>query len=162
MLNEVKSKSALLNDTSIEIAELIKEVLADQFVLYTKARNYHWNVTGSQFYNLHSAFEKIYDELAEDIDSTAERIRTLGLKAPGTMQEFLNLSSLKEEPGKYPEASVMVQKIVSDFEAIIGKLDSSAHKMQNEFRDEVTAGMFYGLMEKYQKTVWMLTSLIEE
>ena len=78
------------------------------------------------------------------------------------MQEFLSLSSLKEEPGKYPEASVMVQKIVSDFEAIIGKLDSSAHKMQNEFRDEVTAGMFYGLMEKYQKTVWMLTSLIEE
>ena len=162
MLNEVKSKSAVLNNASIEIAELTKEVLADQFVLYTKARNYHWNVTGSQFYNLHSAFEKIYDQLAEDIDSVAERIRTLGLKAPGTMQEFLSLSSLKEEPGKYPEASVMVQKIVSDFEAIIGKLDSSAHKMQNEFRDEVTAGIFYGLMEKYQKTVWMLKSLIEE
>ena len=162
MLNEVKSKSALLNDTSIEIAELIKEVLADQFVLYTKARNYHWNVTGSQFYNLHSAFEKIYDELAEDIDSTAERIRTLGLKAPGTMQEFLSLSSLKEEPGKYPEASIMVQKTISDFEVIVGKLDSSAHKMQNDYQDEVTAGMFYGLMEKYQKTVWMFKSLIEE
>ena len=151
---------AVLNNVKIEIAELIKEVLADQYVLYTKARNYHWNVTGPQFYNLHNEFEKIYDGLADDIDVVAERIRTLGLKAPGTMQEFLNLSSLKEEPGKYPQGSEMVQSVVDDFEVIIAKLDINGHKMQNEFNDEVSAGLFYGLIEKYQKTVWMLNSLL--
>lgn len=159
-LKKEEMMEAVLNDVKVKIAELIKEVLADQYVLYTKARNYHWNVTGPQFYNLHNEFEKIYDGLADDIDVVAERIRALGLKAPGTMKEFLDLSSLKEEPGKYPQGSDMVQLIVDDFEVIIAKLDINAHKMQSEFNDEVSAGMFYSLMEKYQKTVWMLNSVL--
>jgi starvation-inducible DNA-binding protein len=140
----------------------MKEVLADQFVLYTKARNYHWNVTGPQFFGLHAAFEKIYDELAEDIDNVAERIRVLGFKAPGTLAEFLSLTSLQEEPDKYPNHLDMVKTIVNDFESIIDKLYSTASKMQNEFKDEVSAGMFYSLVEKYQKTVWMLKSMLEK
>lgn len=152
----------ILNETKVEITELMKEVLADQFVLYTKARNYHWNVTGPHFYTLHNTFEKIYDELAEDIDSVAERIRALGSKAPGTMKEFLSISTLREEPGKYPDYLLMVQNIVNDFETVIVKSNSAASKMQNEYTDEVSASMFYGLVEKYQKTVWMLKSMLEK
>jgi len=155
-------KTEVSNNANVEISELMKEVLADQFVLYVKARNYHWNVTGPQFYGLHAVFEKIYDELSDDIDSVAERIRFLGSKAPGTMKEFWELSTLEEETGKYPEYPVMVQSIVTDFETIIEKLNSAAHKMQNAWNDEVSAGMFYGLMEKYQKTVWMMRSLLEK
>ena len=155
-------KTTVLNEAKVEISELMKEILADEFVLYTKARNYHWNVTGPHFYGLHSAFEKIYDELAEDIDAVAERIRVLGSKAPGTLKEFLTLSTLNEEPGKYPDHLSMVQNIVNDFEIVIDKLNSAASKMQNEFSDEVSAGMFYGFVEKYQKTVWMLKSLLEK
>lgn len=150
------------HNANVEISELMKEVLADQFVLYVKARNYHWNVTGPQFYGLHSAFENIYVELAEDIDKVAERIRALGLKVPGTMQEFWELSTLEENAGNYPEYSAMVQIIINDFETIIEKLNSSAHKIQNPLNDEVSAGMFYGFMEKYQKKVWMLRSLLEK
>jgi starvation-inducible DNA-binding protein len=150
-----------LKETDVEIIQLINEILADQFVLYTKARNYHWNVTGPLFYNLHAAFEKIYDGLAEDIDSVAERIRTLGYKTPGTMHEFLSLSSLKEEPGKYPVHSVMVKNIVNDFETVIQKLNSTAVKLQDNHNDEISAGMFYGMAEKYQKTVWMLRATLE-
>ncbi len=155
-------KTTVLNEVKVEISELMKEILADEFVLYTKARNYHWNVTGPHFYGLHGAFEKIYDELAEDIDVIAERIRVLGSKTPGTLKEFLNLSTLNEEPGKYPDHLSMVQNIVNDFEIVIDKLNSAAYKMQNEFSDEVSAGMFYGFVEKYQKTVWMLKSLLEK
>ncbi|MFH1195845.1 MAG: DNA starvation/stationary phase protection protein [bacterium] len=153
-------KSVILNNVNVEVSELMKEILADQFVLYTKARNYHWNVTGPQFYGLHAAFENIYDGLADDIDSIAERIRVLGVKAPGTMAEFLELSSLKEVPGEHPEQFVMVQNILDDFEVIIGKLDAAAHKMLSELSDEVSAGMLYSLVEKYQKTVWMLKSTL--
>ncbi len=166
MLNEIKSrtagKTAELNETKVEISELMKAVLADQFVLYTKARNYHWNVTGPQFYELHNAFEKIYDELAEDIDAVAERIRVLGSKAPGTLKEFLTLSTLQEEPGNYPQPPAMVQNIVNDFETVTDKINSAAVKMQSDFNDEVSAGMFYGLVGKYQKTVWMMKSLLEK
>lgn len=146
------------NKFNNQIAEMLKAVLADQFLLYTKSRNYHWNVTGPNFYGLHAVFEKIYDELAEDLDAIAERIRTLGLKAPGTLKEFSELTSIKEEPGKYPAQSVMVQNITKDLETIIEEMKSAANKMQNDFKDEVTAGMFYSLIEKYQKTVWMLKS----
>ena len=145
-----------------EISELMHKVLADQFVLYVKARNYHWNVTGPQFYALHGVFENIYDELADDIDKVAERIRSLGMKTPGTMKEFWELSSLEEKPGNYPESLTMVQEIANDFETIIEKFKSSAYKMQNSLDDDVSAGMLYGLMEKYQKTVWMLKSFLEK
>jgi starvation-inducible DNA-binding protein len=155
-------KTTVLSESKVEISGLMKELLADQFVLYTKARNYHWNVTGPNFYGLHSAFEKIYDELAEDIDTLAERIRILGSKAPGTLKEFLTLSTLNEEPGKYPDHLSMVQNIVNDLEIVIDKSNTAASKIQNEFDDEVTAGMFYGFVEKYQKTVWMLKSLLEK
>lgn len=149
-------------ETKIEISELMKEILADQFILYTKARNYHWNVTGPHFYGFHAAFEKIYDELAEDIDAVAERIRVLGSKAPGTLKEFLSLSTLQEEPGKYSNHLSMVQNIVNDLDTVIEKLNSAAYKIQNDFNDEVTAGMFYSLIEKYEKTNWMLKSLLEK
>jgi len=150
------------NTPGTEISELMKEILADQFVLYVKARNYHWNVTGPQFYGLHAVFENIYDELAEDIDKVAERIRSLGMKAPGTMKEFWELSSLEEKPGNIPESSVMVQEILTDFETIIEAIKSSANKMQSSLNDEVSAGMLYGFMEKYQKMVWMMKSFLEK
>ena len=86
MISEIK------NEVKVEVAELLKPVLADQFVLYTKARNYHWNVTGNMFFALHEKFEELYDELANDIDEVAERIRTLGVYSPGSLNEFLKIS----------------------------------------------------------------------
>ncbi len=135
---------------------LMNVILADQFMLYTKARNYHWNVTGPNFFGLHAAFEKIYDGLADDIDAIAERIRVLGANAPGTLREFLALTSIAEEAGTYPAQSVMVKNITADLEAITGTIASAAKKIQNDLHDEVTAGMLYALIEKYEKTVWML------
>ena len=144
-----------------QTADLLKSILADQFLLYSKSRNYHWNVTGPNFYGLHAVFEKIYDELAEDVDSIAERIRAIGFKTPGTLKEFLELTSINEEPGEYPAQSAMVQNIINDFETLIEKMKSGSNKIQNDFKDDVTAGMFYSLIEKYQKTVWMLKATNE-
>ena len=144
-----------------QTADLLKSVLADQFLLYSKSRNYHWNVTGPNFYGLHAVFEKIYNELAEDVDSIAERIRAIGFKTPGTLKEFLELTSINEEPGEYPAQSAMVQNIINDFETLIEKMKSGSNKIQNDFKDDVTAGMFYSLIEKYQKTVWMLKATNE-
>ncbi|MBE2280423.1 MAG: DNA starvation/stationary phase protection protein [Ignavibacteriaceae bacterium] len=148
-------------ETAKLTADLLTVVLADEVVLYTKARNYHWNVKGIHFFGLHSLFEKIYDELAEDIDNIAERILTLGYNAPGTMTEFLKLSSIKEHPGQYPEATVMVQNFLEDYESVTNKINRTAKKVQDEFADDVTAGMLFGLVEKYQKTAWMIKSVLK-
>ncbi len=148
------------NNINVEIAEVLKYILADQFVLYTKARNYHWNVRGEQFFKLHELFEKLYDELADDVDEVAERIRSLGVYAPGTMSEFLKLSQISEKENYYPAADEMVRSFTSDYELVTNRIIENATKIQDEYRDEITAGLLYGLAQKYQKNIWMLKSLI--
>ena len=84
------------------VIKILSTLLADEYVLYTKARNYHWNVVGMQFNELHKFFQSLYEELNEYVDDVAERIRTLGGNAVATLKEFLELTRLKEHPGEYP------------------------------------------------------------
>lgn len=152
--------NTLSNEAKFKIAEMLKPILADQFVLYTKARNYHWNVTGNMFFTLHIKFEELYNELAIDIDETAERIRTYGMNAPGTMSEFLKLSELKEEvEGKYPDQFSMANNISFDYDKLAQRINQVAMKIQKEYGDEITAGKLYSVAERYEKHSWLLKSL---
>src|ERR671911_715774 len=81
------------------VVELLQKLLADEYVLYTKTRNYHWNVVGPQFNDLHKFFEDQYNQLNEIVDDVAERARALGGHALGTMTEFLKDTRLKEQTG---------------------------------------------------------------
>ncbi len=93
------------------IGEEMKRFLADTYILYVMTQNFHWNVTGPLFHSLHSLFEKQYVELAEAADLIAERIRALGLFAPGTLRDFTELSSLHEDT-QIPEAEEMIQRLI--------------------------------------------------
>src|SRR5467141_5238125 len=84
------------------VVKLLTPLLADEYVLYTRTRNYHWNVVGPQFNDLHKFFEGQYGELNEVIDDVAERARTLGGAATASLTEFRDASRLKEHPGQYP------------------------------------------------------------
>lgn len=153
-------KNVISAENKIKIAELLIPILADQFVLYTKARNYHWNITGNMFFTLHTKFEELYNELAIDIDETAERIRTYGLNAPGTMGEFIKLSGLKEEEaGKYPVQNQMADNIANDYEFLASRITEVALRLQKDYNDEITAGKLYGVAERYEKHAWLLKSL---
>jgi len=81
------------------IAQGLKHLLADSYTLYLQTHNFHWNVTGPQFRELHLLFEEHYTELAVAVDDIAERIRTLGVIAPGTYREFAELSKIAETDG---------------------------------------------------------------
>ena len=150
------------NQKTNEVIEEMNVILADQFILYTKLRNYHWNVTGPYFYPLHATFEQLYDEMALDVDAVAERIRTLGYKAPASLGEYLKLTTLKEDAGINPGYTEMVGNLAGDYMSVSIKLNSTAKKFQDNLNDEVSAGMFYGLVEKYQKHVWMLKAVLEK
>jgi len=153
-------KNIIDKETKAKITEMLKPILADQFVLYTKVRNYHWNVTGNMFFTLHVKFEELYNELAIDVDETAERIRTYGLNAPGTMGEFLKLTALKEEAaGKYPNQFEMAKNVAKDYEFLAAKINDAGLKAQKEFGDEITAGKLYSVAERYEKHAWMLNSI---
>ena len=82
-----------------KIAEGLKHLLADSYTLYLQTHNFHWNVSGPQFRELHLMFEEHYTELAVAVDDIAERIRTLDVAAPGTYKEFARLSTIEEVEG---------------------------------------------------------------
>ena len=143
------------------LQKILAALLADEYVLYTKTRNYHWNVVGPQFNDLHKFFESQYDALNEVVDEVAERARTLGGPAIGTLAEFVKLARLKEPPGQYPDAKQMIANLVADHEAIVRTLRGDLATAMDKLGDAGTSDFLTGRMEKHEKMAWMLRSFLE-
>ena len=139
------------------IAEGLKALLADSYTLYLQTHNFHWNVMGPQFRELHLMFEEHYTELATAVDEIAERIRTLGVAAPGTYKAFAALSSIEEVEG-VPAAKEMVARLTTGHEQIVKTCRSVLAKAQ-EADDESTAALVSDRMRVHEKTAWMLRAL---
>ena len=114
------------------IAAQLAKLLADTYTLYLKTHNFHWNVTGPQFNTLHLMTETQYTELALAVDQIAERIRALGLPAPGSYAEFAKLAA------------------------------RDAVAAADEASDEPTLDLLTQRMQVHEKTAWMLRSMLEE
>ena len=140
--------------------QLLTKVLANANVLYTKTRNYHWNVVSPDFKELHSLFQEHYEQMAEAIDEIAERIRILGSKAIGTHLEFTKHATLKEFPGEYPDAKTMVKNLLIDHESLIRELREDVKKCEEEFEDKSTSDFLSQLMQAHEKNAWMLRSYL--
>ncbi len=141
------------------IADGLAHLLADSYTLYLKTHNYHWNVTGPMFQTLHLMFETQYTELALAVDLIAERIRSLGEKAPGSYTEFSKLSSIKEAVGAV-SAQDMIKDLVKAQESVI-KTARSIFPVADEAHDEATADLLTQRIQLHEKTAWMLRSLLE-
>jgi starvation-inducible DNA-binding protein len=151
-----------LSDANREgVVNLLTPLLADEYVLYTKTRNYHWNVVGPHFAALHKVFEAQYDALEGFVDEIAERIRQLGAPSPGTMAEFTAAARLRERPGEYPDARGMIAALVADHEAVIRALRADLATAQEKFGDAGTGDFLTGLMEKHEKMAWLLRANLE-
>lgn len=137
-----------------EISDGLKRLLADSYTLYLQTHNFHWNVTGMQFRELHLMFEEHYTELAIAVDDIAERIRTLDVPAPGTYKEFSKLSSINEVDG-VPPSSEMVELLTKGHEQVI-KTARKVLKVAQEADDESTASLVSDRMRIHEKTAWML------
>lgn len=144
-----------------EVIDILNTLLADEYVLYTKTRNYHWNITGPQFHDLHEFFRKQYEELDEMADNIAERARQLGGSSLGTLSEFLDKARIKEHPNEYPNARTMISNLLDDHETIIRKLRIDADATADKYHDMGTNDFLIGLMEQHEKMAWMLRSFLE-
>lgn len=138
----------------IEISDGLKKLLADSYTLYLQTHNFHWNVTGIHFRELHLMFEEHYTELAIAVDDIAERIRTLDVPAPGTYKEFSKLSSIKEVDG-VPGSLEMVELLTKGHEQVI-KTSRKVLKIAQNADDESTAALVSDRMRVHEKTAWML------
>ncbi len=138
------------------VTDLLSEALANEVTLYTKTRKFHWNVSGESFMELHKLFENHYKQLEESIDEVAERISKLGSKTIGTMEEFGKLSSVKEQPGKYPSSKEMMKELLTDHETIIVLLRKSVDDCTEKYEDAGTTDFLTGLMEEHETIAWTL------
>ena len=149
-------------DNRQAVITLLQTVLANLSVIYTKTRNYHWNMTGPRFHTMHLFFEAQYKELGKAADAVAERTRSLGGFSIGTLTEFQKLSVIKEEPGVRPPIDGMIQTLVKDHETIIKGLREDIDKCDDDYEDTGTADFLTGLMEQHEKLAWMLRAHLDD
>lgn len=159
---EIERSKALTEKQQRGVVKFLKVLLATESVLYTRLRNYHWNVTGMDFYALHAAFEDQFNEIADMTDELAERIRQYGANAPGTMDEFIRKARLSEAPGVYPDARTMVTNLAADHEAIVRFLRADIETIGEKFEDIGAADLLTGHLQKHEKMAWMLRMYLDE
>jgi starvation-inducible DNA-binding protein len=143
-----------------KIAKGLSRLLADSYTLYLMTHNFHWNVTGPMFNTLHLMFMGQYTEQWNALDLIAERIRSLGVPAPGTYKEFVKLASIKEVDG-VPKATDMIRLLVAAQEAT-ARTAREVFPLAEKAKDQPTADLLTQRLEVHEKTAWMLRSLLEE
>ncbi len=147
----------LKSGDQLEMVNSLRHLLADSYVLYTKTLNFHWNIEGKLFSQLHEFFKKLYEDFEKANDLLAERIRALGGYSPGSLQEFLTLTQLKESIGqqKRLSSSEMIRILLEDLETIIRSV-RQACTLSDEVNDWGTNNLLAGLIEQQEKNAWML------
>jgi starvation-inducible DNA-binding protein len=141
-----------------DISAGLSRVLADTYTLYLKTHNYHWNVTGPQFNDLHAMFMTQYTELWGAVDLIAERIRSLGHYAPGSYKAFVELSSIKEEEG-VPPATRMLENLLTGHETV-ARTCRDAFPAAEKAHDQPTMDLLTQRLQVHEKTAWMLRSIL--
>ncbi len=141
-----------------KIASGLSQLLADSYTLYLKTHNYHWNVEGPMFNTLHLMFEEHYTELATAVDEIAERIRALGVKAPGSYAAYAKLTSVEEGSGE-ESAEEMIRQLVAGQEAVV-RTAREVFSTAETANDEPTADLLTQRMQIHEKNAWMLRSML--
>lgn len=144
--------------TNKPVTESLKNVLANNYALYLKTQNYHWNVTGPNFKPLHLLFEEQYNDLFAANDMIAERIRTLGEKVPATFGTFSAAAAIKDG-NENADAQTMVKELADDQSVLVDSLKQALSAAQAA-DDEVTIGLVTDRMGVHEKAAWMLRSSV--
>lgn len=154
----MKTNIGITEENSKAVADELAKILADEYVLYTKTRNAHWNVQGPDFFEKHKFFEGQYEQLDDFIDDVAERIRTLGHYSPASLKSFLVLTQLTEMSSEKNDSNGFIKELLSDHESIIITLREHIQTFGDKYHDLGTADFVTGLMENHEKMAWFLRS----
>ncbi len=140
------------------VAEHLSIILADEFLLYSKTLNAHWNIEGPDFHAAHIYLETLYNQQQEIVDTVAEKIRTIGHYAPSQLSKYLELTHLSEKALKKNDSQTFFADLLADHESIIVFLRENINPMAEKLKAEGISDYITGLMEYHQKTAWMLRS----
>ncbi len=147
-------KLGFSSDETREIVDKMNLLLANYHVFYQKLRNFHWNVKGGDFFDLHDKFEELYTSSFNDIDEIAERIRIFGQTPLSTMKDYLANSDIKEV-GTDLSDEAMVQEVLADIETMDSFMIDVIN-VASEAGDVATVDMLNKMVKTIEKEHWML------
>jgi starvation-inducible DNA-binding protein len=142
------------------VALELNKLLANEFVLYTKTRNYHWNIEGPSFLEIHKFFESQFGQLDEIIDSVAERVRSIGHYTEGRLVDYLKLTSLLEN-SNVTDQKMQLKNLLDDHETIIRELRVLITKFADEYKDIGSSDFVTGLLGEHEKMAWFIRSYVK-
>ncbi|GGX11166.1 Dps family protein [Aquimarina muelleri] len=142
---------------SAEIVVALNQLLANYQVQYHKLRNFHWNIEGRDFFELHQEFQNEYNTVKLNIDIIAERIRVFGLKPSMSMTEILAISEIKEVKTDNMSAIGMTTEVLKDFDILHNKMLDVLNAALDA-GDNVTEQIVTDFMRNLEKRNWIFTS----
>ena len=145
-------------EETAEITTALNHVLANYMVHYQKLRNFHWNVKGPDFFDLHEQFEKQYTEAIQNIDDLAERIRIFGETPLSLLKDFLEASEIKETSPHLP-SEIMVRELLSDYRILLQHLFNGV-SVAASHEDSGTEEMLKVFINHTEKNHWMLSAFL--
>lgn len=152
----METRIGISQDNLSKGAHELTSILADEFVLYTKTKNAHWNIEGPDFHSKHLFFESQFGQLDDLVDSVAERIRSLGHYAPASLKSFLGLTHFSEQLHEKNDSEGFIRELLTDHESMIIHLRENINVFANEWKDMGTSDFLTGLLETHEKMAWML------
>jgi starvation-inducible DNA-binding protein len=154
----MKPNIGLTEKNTKAVATQLGQLLADEYILYAKTQNAHWNVEGPDFYAMHKFFEAQYEELAAILDTLAERIRSIGHVAPATLKDFMELTHLSEKKAAKNDSATFIKELLADHEAIIKFIRENINPFADDYKDFGSSDFITALMQQHEKMGWMLRS----
>ena len=154
--NRTYKKLGFEQKEKTELSKELNLLIASYHIHYQKLRNFHWNVQGSDFFDLHDKFEELYNFSKKNIDDIAERIRVFGERPMVSLHDYLEHSRIKE-PAEVLNSSEMVNQVLEDFEILLGQM-ISALDMANEIGDVSTIDLLIKMVKQTEKYYWMLSA----
>lgn len=150
---------ALDSSATDAVSKGLNALLADMHLVYGHLHALHWNVQGREFFTVHRELQSMYEEMAEFIDDTAERILILGSRPATKFSEYITLSSLEEleSRGYTPEESARL--VITDIEYMIGRLRELI-ELSGEHNDEGTADFLIGILRSLEKQHWFWNAFV--
>ncbi|WP_179345028.1 Dps family protein [Winogradskyella ursingii] len=138
----------------------LNTLLADYHVYYQNLRNFHWNVLGENFFDLHRKFEELYSDARIKIDEIAERILTLRYHPMSNLKDYLKTTSVKEVSSKLSDKEMVLE--ILENHAILLKQMSKVIEKANEANDEGTIDLIGSFIRELEKSSWMLNAFTKD
>lgn len=138
----------------IRTSKALNELLANYHIYYQNLRNFHWNIAGENFFDLHIFFEDLYNDARLKVDGIAERILTLRRRPISRMEEYLQIAEI-EEPAGVKSDHDMVKYILDNHRILIQNMRKVLNAAADT-GDEGTIDMIGGFLADIEKKSWML------